>query len=290
MTRTEVIGDGADRFLVQGPAVVSFSGGRTSAYMLWRILQAHRGTLPEDVVVCFANTGREMPATLDFVARCAAEWAAPVVWLEFRHGYADAKAKRRTRYAEVVSHNSASRSGEPFDMLLESKKIVPDRERRFCSEQLKSLTIRRYLRSLRWSRWKNVVGFRADESVRIEDKRVFEVKRPGIPEQSAFPLADGGVQVMDVFRFWRSQPFDLQLDADGDGGNCDGCFLFSADRIGRMFKKYPERMDWWPRTEARLGTKTMRPGQSYADIRETAMRQGVLAWDDASPCRDVCGV
>jgi len=47
-------------FLITGPAVISFSGGRTSAYMLWRILQAHGGILPDDVVVCFANTGREM--------------------------------------------------------------------------------------------------------------------------------------------------------------------------------------------------------------------------------------
>ncbi len=61
-----------DPFLISGPAVISFSGGRTSAYMLWRILRAHGGALPDDVVVCFANTGREMSATLDFVRECGA--------------------------------------------------------------------------------------------------------------------------------------------------------------------------------------------------------------------------
>lgn len=57
----------SDPFRITGPAIISVSGGRTSAYMLWRILQAHGGTLPSDVHAAFANTGREMPATLDFV-------------------------------------------------------------------------------------------------------------------------------------------------------------------------------------------------------------------------------
>ena len=279
----------ADPFLITGPAVISFSGGRTSGYMLWRILQAHGGTLPPDVVVCFANTGREMPATLDFVRDCGAAWNVPIVWLEFRHGYAKDGDFRRKRWAESVSHNSASRDGRPFEMLLESKKIVPDRERRTCSEQLKVLTIERHLRSMGWQQWANVIGYRADEGSRIDEKRERERANPS-RFTSIFPLADAGVQKMDVLRFWRAQPFDLVLDADGDGGNCDGCFMFSSDRLGRMFRKYPERMDWWVRQEARWGTKTMAPGRSYASVREVALRQGVLAWDDASPCNDVCGV
>lgn len=283
-----------DPFLISGPSVVSFSGGRTSAYMLWRILQARAGSLPSDVVVCFANTGREMPATLDFVRDCGAAWNVPIVWLEFDHGRKDG-ATRRSRWANVVSHNSASRNGEPFDRLLESKRIVPDRSRRFCSEQLKVLTIRRYIEAeLGWKRWLNVIGLRADESVRIDDKRAYDAAHPG-PTVSIFPLADSGVQEFEILKLWRGGffGFDLHLDADGDGGNCDGCFMFSADRIARMFRKYPERMDWWPRTEARLGTKTMRPERSYAEIRQVALNQGILRWsdaEDAAPCPQACGV
>jgi 3'-phosphoadenosine 5'-phosphosulfate sulfotransferase (PAPS reductase)/FAD synthetase len=278
-----------DPFLITGPAVISFSGGRTSGYMLWRILQAHGGTLPDAVVVCFANTGREMPATLDFVRDCGAAWNVPVVWLEYRHGYKEG-ATRRYRWAEVVNHNSASRNGEPFDMLLESKKIVPDLSRRFCTEQLKVLTITRHLTGeLGWQHWTNVVGFRADESTRVENKQAQEAAEPGLFD-SVFPLATAGVQQLDVMRFWREQPFDLQLDADGDGGNCDGCFMFSSAKLGRMFQKYPERMDWWVRMEERFGPKTMRHGESYSDIRRIALAQGVLPWDNAAPCTETCGV
>lgn len=36
-------------YKIQGPALISFSGGRTSGYMLHQIVQAHGGTLPDDV-------------------------------------------------------------------------------------------------------------------------------------------------------------------------------------------------------------------------------------------------
>lgn len=50
----------SDPFKIIEPTVISFSGGRTSAYMLWRVLQSNSGKLPEDAIVCFANTYKQM--------------------------------------------------------------------------------------------------------------------------------------------------------------------------------------------------------------------------------------
>ncbi|HBO79850.1 MAG TPA: Nin-like protein, partial [Cupriavidus sp.] len=72
-----------DPFKIDQPTCISFSGGRTSAYMLWRVLQANSG-LPADTVVCFANTGKEVEATLRFVRDCATHWHVPVHWLEYQ--------------------------------------------------------------------------------------------------------------------------------------------------------------------------------------------------------------
>ena len=48
-----------DPYRIAGPAVISFSGGRTSGYVLKHILDGHGGALPSDVRVVFANTGKE---------------------------------------------------------------------------------------------------------------------------------------------------------------------------------------------------------------------------------------
>jgi 3'-phosphoadenosine 5'-phosphosulfate sulfotransferase (PAPS reductase)/FAD synthetase len=62
-------------FLIEGPAVVSLSGGRTSAYMLRRILD--EGLQP-DVHVLFCNTGKEYRETLTFVDQIARYWGVPL--------------------------------------------------------------------------------------------------------------------------------------------------------------------------------------------------------------------
>ena len=66
-----------DPFLITEPTVISFSGGRTSAYLLWRVLQSNNG-LPEEAIVCFANTGKEEEATLEFVRDCEQNWGVEI--------------------------------------------------------------------------------------------------------------------------------------------------------------------------------------------------------------------
>ena len=114
--------------LPEGNVQIAFSGGRTRAYLLHRIIEANAG-IPEDrCVVSFQNTGREMPETLDFVQECGARWGVNIVWLEYRP---DAP------FFEVVSHNSASRAGEPFDALIDRKQYLPNKVTRFCTTELK---------------------------------------------------------------------------------------------------------------------------------------------------------
>ena len=50
--------------------------------MLNAILEAN-GSLPDRCEVVFANTGREMPETLDFVNECSVHWNVPITWLEY---------------------------------------------------------------------------------------------------------------------------------------------------------------------------------------------------------------
>ena len=74
----------SDPFKIDGPTCISFSGGRTSAYMLWRVLQSNGG-LPDEAKVIFCNTGKEEEATLRFVQDCSEHWGVPINWLEYQH-------------------------------------------------------------------------------------------------------------------------------------------------------------------------------------------------------------
>jgi len=69
-------------FKITEPTCISFSGGRTSAYMLYRVLEANNG-LPDDAIVCFANTGKEEEATLKFIQNCSEHWNVDIHWLEY---------------------------------------------------------------------------------------------------------------------------------------------------------------------------------------------------------------
>lgn len=262
-----------DPFRITRPAGISFSGGRTSGFMLWSILQAHGGTLPDDVVVCFANTGREMPATLDFVRDCGAAWNVAIRWLEYRH------EPGRHIFVEV-SHNSASRAGEPFEALLAAKSMLPNPVMRFCTTELKVRTIQRFIKAeFGWLAWQNVIGLRADEPKRVERNRA----KTDVHGPVVMPLADADLTEEDVFAFWRAQPFDLRL-AGAWEGNCDGCFLKNRAALERMFKDHPARMEWWTAMEAiphgaGAGGTFRADREDYATMARTVRDQGCLPFD-----------
>ena len=67
------------------PVIINFSGGRTSAYMLRRILDRYDGQLPPHVRVAFANTGKEKEETLQFVQECSDRWGVQITWLEYHY-------------------------------------------------------------------------------------------------------------------------------------------------------------------------------------------------------------
>lgn len=268
-----------DPFRIVGPAVVSFSGGRTSAYMLRRILDAHGGQLPADVVAVFANTGREMPGTLDFIQQCSERWAVPVAWVEF--------TVRRGDGYRVVTHNSASRAGEPFEALIDDQSALPNPVARTCTTWLKIKPIERYATAVLGPGFRRVLGLRADETGRADKLRT---------NGALLPLADAGVTLFDVRAFWRRQSFDLHLRGRWES-NCDGCLLKGRALLLRMARDHPQRIQWWARQEAKTGNTFRNPyeAESYAVLLDYVRRQPELPLDETmveggEPCGVHCGV
>lgn len=274
-------------FFITGPAIISFSGGRTSGFLLKQSLDAHGGQLPADVHVVFANTGKERWETLRFVYECGQRWGVLIRWLEWR----DAQPA-----FEEVGFNSAARNGEPFSALIRKKGYLPNAVTRFCTQELKVRVMRDFAIGLGWERWNNIIGLRYDEMLRVfkalarndENKERFK---------AVMPMARARQTKQDVMAFWAEQPFDLGLKSYE--GNCDLCFLKSRRRLEALMRETPGIDAWWSEQErvvtdlrataagARFVTE-----YSYADLKRQITRAPTFfdPWEDDhdAECGSLC--
>ena len=239
-------------YKIEGPALLSFSGGRTSAFMLKQIIDAHGGTLPDDIYVTFANTGKEMPETLDFVQACSEHWGVKVHWLELE--MADERPVYRTK---EVTYETASRDGEPFEALIGRRSYLPNPVARFCTAELKIRRMKDFMWKMKgYKHWDNVLGLRYDEPRRVSSSRnASERERWG----NLMPMYDAKHTVKDVLEFWQKANFDLTLPSiDGQtlAGNCDLCFLKGRKTLTKLIKERPDLTTWWIAQENRIGEGT----------------------------------
>jgi len=259
-------------YKIEGPAIISVSGGRTSGFMLRQIIDAHGGKLPADVIPVFCNTGLEHEATYRFLKTIAEQWT-PIVWLEYRHNNGHDFA--------IVDFCSASRNGEPFTQIIDARTasrgegILPNPRMRYCSGELKIRTGNRYAKSLGWTEWSRAVGLRYDEPRRFH-------KLVGEGGEARHTIAD-------VIKFWEQQPFDLELPGDDHAfGNCVGCFLKSVPKMAKLMRSVPEHFDWWIEQERRTNTTFRIDRPTYRQMVTQLTVQGQMfddaIEDDTLPC------
>lgn len=246
-----------DPFKINEPTCISFSGGRTSAYMLWRVLQSNGG-LPSEAIVCFANTGKEDEATLRFVQDCSKQWNVEIHWVEFQD--ADPAFKR-------VTFETASRDGEPFEALINKyQPSLPNGRSRYCSNYMKTRTMHKYLKSVGWTEWDSFIGIRADEPRRVAKFRA-NPHPESRHETVCMPLVSLNVSAKDVGKFWQNNDFDLQLpNINGKTmhGNCDLCMLKPKSQVLSLIKEKPERALWWIKQEEQASKRCHGDGKFFA--------------------------
>ena len=241
--------------------VINFSGGRTSAYMAHRLINE----CPEDYLILFQNTGKEHPATLDFIHECSQRFGWQIIWLEYRYGNS----------FEVVDYHTASRNGRPFDELIAWKKgFLPTTMMRFCTDQLKIQTGRRYLQSIGFDEWTIYNGIRHDEP-----RRWSKMKSAPDYVDVMMPLVQWKVSKAHVLKFWQEQDFDLKVKEPY--GNCDCCFLKSKGKLATIAREQPHLLDWWIKHEKANGG-SFKKDITYTALRDAAHAQPQLFDDDPS--------
>ncbi len=291
-------------FLIEGPAVISLSGGRTSGYMLRRILA--EGLQP-DVHVLFCNTGKEWDKTLAFVNEIDTQWKANVHWLEYErqelpaykseevaaiaaqfraarpHAYWVHRPSNSRGFREVT-FKTAARNGEPFENFV-AMSGLPNPAFRTCTTEMKVRVMKRWMLERGYEEWDMVMGIRADEPRRVAKLR----RSPPERWEHVMPLADAKVDEAEVLAFWKAQPFDLGLAVDPVlgtyQGNCDGCILKATDKLLRIEREEPGRLKWWEDIERDAGTVFRRDRAGYAQLRVLAQESVVsVDGDDLGDC------
>ena len=231
------------------PLLISFSGGRTSAFMA-KFLLEHPAFKGHKKVVCFANTGKEFPATLDFVNECDRRWGLNVVWLE-----ADVTPDKGigTTY-RIVTYETASRKGEPFKAVI-AKYGIPNKQFPHCTRELKQMPIKKYMQDLGFREWITAVGIRADEPHRLNRGSDSNFINPFFPLNDLLKVDERFIR-----RWWEGQDFDLKLK--DYQSNCDLCWKKSKRKRLTLINEDRSIADWWEEMEGRYG------GEYQFDQRE----------------------
>lgn len=251
---------------------MGISGGRSSAFMGEKIVEAHGGKLPADVHFNFNNTGKEVEPTLVFVNELSKRWGVPVTWIEFDATYGNGLSWK------IVDFETASRNGEPFDRMLayydqlraEEKgepEILPNPVNRMCTDRMKIKASAWWMKSMGYERWDAIIGIRRDEPKRAARMLASNGKERW---ENVLPMYEAGVEHPEVQAYWKAQTLDLGIDSDL--GNCDLCFLKHENKIYRSLRDNPDLADLWIAHEERTGQRFRRDRPSYREMKWIAVQ------------------
>lgn len=185
-----------------GPQVVSFSGGRTSAYLVY--LMEQKRFSGADVHYVFMDTGAEHPKTYEFIRNIVHRWGIPLVCIRMV-----ALPMNKGVGYRVVPVDELEPDLTPFrDML--HKYGAPDAARPHCSNKMKERPFQRYCKERFGKDYTTWLGIRADEPLRLGERK-------GVRFLAELTSATK----QDILNWWSTQPFDLEVNEHL--GNCVFC-------------------------------------------------------------------
>jgi hypothetical protein len=258
---------------------VSFSGGRTSAYMAWWLNQNH------DCNFIFMNTGCEHEATLDFVNECSNRWGLNVVWLEcvVYHG------ERKGTGFKVTNYTDAARDSEPMEEVIK-KYGLPNADYIHCTRETKLAPFKTYTKARGIDKNPTAIGIRSDEVDRVNPNHK--------AENFIYPLITmNPTKESDIMWWWQQQDFDLGIHQYE--GNCRWCYKKTLRKLVSIKNDDVTAFDFPKRMEAEYSDampgdtrKIFRGYRTTEDIlnldiepfRPESTTQKDMLWDAAGGC------
>lgn len=203
--------------------VVSFSGGRTSAYLTIKAIKMFNG----DVDVVCMDTGAEHPKTYDFIKRFS-KYIKTMYRLDITFLRTDFSSPlgEGNSYFDV-GVNGIGPDIKPFKEMVK-KYGVPYIGGMFCTDRMKLVPFTKYCQEKygrgNYEAW---LGIRADEPKRLNPKKGIRY----LAEISDFEKSD-------ILDYWSKMPFDLEIPEQL--GNCVFCPKKSNLKLAAAQRDEPE--------------------------------------------------
>lgn len=203
--------------------VVSFSGGRTSAYLTIKAIKMFNG----DVDVVCMDTGAEHPKTYDFIKRFS-KYIKTMYRLDITFLRTDFSSPlgEGNSYFDV-GVNGIGPDIKPFKEMVK-KYGVPYIGGMFCTDRMKLVPFTKYCQE-KYGRgnYETWLGIRADEPKRLKPKNGIRY----LAEISDFEKSD-------ILDYWSKMPFDLEIPEQL--GNCVFCPKKSNLKLAAAQRDEPE--------------------------------------------------
>lgn len=238
--------------------VISFSGGRTSAYLVALMRN------DPDARFVFMDTGAEHPATYDFVRNVAINFGIDLVCLRVD---VNPELGKGNGY-KIVKIDGIGPDLAPWKAMIE-KYGVPYVGGAFCTDRMKLVPFTKYCNdTFGKGNFETWLGIRADEPNRLS------------PKQGIRYLAEiSDFEKIDVLQWWKSQEFDLGIDEWN--GNCVFCMKKSDLKLAAAQRDNPgayfDFIEMIHGDSVRVGERTGDASQMYRKKR--SLEQLIAAFD-----------
>lgn len=214
--------------------VVSFSGGRTSAYLVYLMERARR-EFGWSVKYIFCDTGVEHPATYAFIRNIVKFWDLHDLII-LRAVVNPVLGQGNTYQVFEPKDLMDSVAMPPFEPFLSMMKkySTPTAMGAYCSERMKKDVTERYCKEhFGKNGYVTWLGIRGDEPHRLKRKDGIKYLADLVPT----------IEKSDILEWWRHQPFDLQIEEQE--GNCLFCVKKSTAKIALAAKQNPNFLQMW---------------------------------------------
>lgn len=214
--------------------LVSFSGGKTSAYLVY-LMEQKRINEGLDVKYIFIDTGGEHPETYKFIKQCVAYFKIKLTCLKCIYS----RKKGVGPTYKVISIDDIKWDLSTFKDHVELYGNFTI-NRPNCTEKIKRIISQKYRNKMYGSgNYFNWLGMRIDEPKRL---RFLNTDVPN-PDNIRYLAEISDFDKSDIVDWWSEMPFQLSIPEHL--GNCVFCVKKSTKKIALAQRDEPELFKEW---------------------------------------------